>query len=82
LFRCGMHDGIAQPLEDLQVGRMPGRMSFDLLEQRQKRASGMRHAGKRRARKPVLTACQVGETRLRVGEEVAKDHESSFGVYF
>ena len=81
LFRFGMHDGIAQPLEDLHVGRMPGRMSFDLLKQRQKRAAGMRHAGKRCARKPVFTASQVGETRLRVGEEVAKDHESSLGVY-
>jgi len=40
-----------------------------------------KHAGKRSMRKPVLTACQVGETRLRVGEEVAKDHESPFGVY-
>jgi hypothetical protein len=57
-------------------------MSLDLLEQRQKRAAGMRHTGKRRVRKPVLTACQVGETRFRVGKEVAKDHESTFEVYF
>jgi hypothetical protein len=77
-----MHDGIAQALEDLQIRRMPGGMSLDFLEQGQKRAAGMRHTGKRRARKPVLTACQVGETRLRVGKEVAKDHESTFGVYF
>src|SRR5437879_11663753 len=76
-----MHDGIAQALEDLQVGRMPGGMRLDLLEQCQKRAAGMRHTGKRRVRKPVLTACQIGETRLRVRKEVAKDH-GFFGVYF
>jgi hypothetical protein len=56
-------------------------MSLDLLEQRQKRAAGMRHTGKRRVRKPVFAASQVGETRLRVGKEVAKDHGSTFGVY-
>src|SRR5206468_7768484 len=61
LLHFGMHDRIAQALEDLQIGRMPGRMSLDLLEQREKRAAGMRHTGKRRTRKPVLTACQVGE---------------------
>src|SRR5213078_407960 len=79
LLRFGMHDGIAQTLEDLQIGRMPGRMSLDLLEQRQKRAASMRHPRKCGARKPVLTACQVGEARLRIGEEVAKDHQCSSG---
>src|SRR5204863_836311 len=76
LLRLGMHDGIAQALEDLQIGGMPGRMVLDLLELREKRAAGMWHTGKRSARKPVLTACQVGKTRFRIRKEVAKDHGS------